>query len=66
MPEEKITALRSQLSKVIYSDTSATGYGGFTVEHGCHITHSAWSDDQAAKNSSWREHGWCWNLSFPS
>ena len=41
--------------RVVYSDASATGYGGFTVEHGCHIAHGAWSDNQAAKSSTWRE-----------
>ena len=24
---------------VVYADASSTGYGGFTVEHGCHIAH---------------------------
>ena len=38
--------------RVVYSDTSTTGYGGFTVKHGCHIAHGAWSEDQTA---TWRE-----------
>ena len=29
--------------RVVYSDASATGYGGFTVEHGCHTANGAWS-----------------------
>ena len=40
---------------IVYSDASGTGYGGFTVEHGCHVAHGAWSEDQAAKSSTWRE-----------
>ena len=38
--------------RVVYSDASATGYGGFSVKHWCHIAHGAWSDDQAAKSST--------------
>ena len=41
--------------RVVYSDASGTGYGGFTVEHGCHVAHGAWSENQAAKSSTWRE-----------
>ena len=40
---------------VVYSDASGTCYGGFTVEHGCHVAHGVWSEDQAAKSSTWRE-----------
>ena len=41
--------------QVVFSDASGMGYGGFTVENGCHITHGAWSEDQAVKSFKWRE-----------
>ena len=41
--------------RVVYSDASATGYGGFTVEHGCHRAHGAGSEEQTTKSSTWRE-----------
>ena len=25
------------------------------MEHGCHVAHGAWSENQAAKSSTWRE-----------
>ena len=40
---------------VVYAHASATGYRGFTLEHGCHIAHGAWSEDQSAKSSTLRE-----------
>ena len=33
--------------RVVYSDASDTGYGGFTVEHGCHIAKGRWSEEEA-------------------
>ena len=41
--------------RVVYSDASATGYGGFTVEHGCHAANGAWSEEEMAQSSTWRE-----------
>ena len=41
--------------RVVYADASATGYGGFTVEHGCHIAHGLFSEIEAAQSSTWRE-----------
>ena len=41
--------------RIAYSDASASGYGGYTVEHGCHIAHGAWSAEEMAKSSTWRE-----------
>ena len=41
--------------RVVYSDASATGYGGFTVEHGCHAANGAWSKEEMAQSSTWRE-----------
>ena len=41
--------------RVVYSDASATGYGGYMVEHGSLIANGQWSPDEVAKNSTWRE-----------
>ena len=41
--------------RVVFADASATGYGGFTVQHGCHIAHGSWSEEEAAQSSTWRE-----------
>lgn len=41
--------------RVVYSDASDTGYGGFVVEHGACILHGQWTVDEAGKSSTWRE-----------
>ena len=41
--------------KVVHSDASDTGYGGYTMEHGCHIAHGRWSEEEASRSSTWRE-----------
>ena len=33
-------------------DASATGLRGFTVEHGCHIAHGLFSEEEAAQSST--------------
>ena len=40
--------------RVVYSDASASGYGGYIVEHGNLIANGAWSDE-AIQSSTWRE-----------
>lgn len=40
---------------VVYSDASTTGYGGFMVEHGCHIAHGSLSEEEMTQNSTWSE-----------
>ena len=40
--------------RMVYSDASATGYGGY-VEHGNLIANGVWSNDEAAQSSTWRE-----------
>ena len=40
---------------VVYSDTSNIGYGGYTVYHGYHVAHGNWTQEEAAKSSTWRE-----------
>ena len=41
--------------RVVYTDASLQGYGGYTVEHGCHIAHGHWLQEEANKSSTWRE-----------
>ena len=41
--------------RLVYSDASATGYGGYIVEHGPQIAHGQWSQEEAAQSSTWRE-----------
>ena len=41
--------------RVVYSDASDTGYGGYCVEHGCHITTGKWQGDEVQQSSTCRE-----------
>ena len=41
--------------RVVYSDASNTGYGGYCVEHGGHVAHGQWTEQEAQKSSSWHE-----------
>ena len=41
--------------RVVYSDASATGYGGYTVEHGNLVASGQWSSQEATQSSTWRE-----------
>ena len=41
--------------RVLYSDASDTGYGGYTVEHGYHMAQGLWTQDEATCSSTWRE-----------
>ena len=41
--------------RMVYSDASDIGYGGYMVEHGCHIAHGQWATDEAGRSSTWRE-----------
>ena len=41
--------------RLVYSDASDTGYGGYTVEHGCHIAHGQWLPHESTRSSTWRE-----------
>ena len=40
---------------VVFTDASATGFAGYTVEHGCHIAHGQRKEEERAKSSTWRE-----------
>ena len=41
--------------RVIYSNISNTGFGGYMVEHGPQIAHGQWSAWEAQQNSTWRK-----------
>ena len=41
--------------RVVYSDASDTGYGGYTVEHGTHVAQGVWTAEEASQSSTWRE-----------
>ena len=41
--------------RVVYSDASDTGYGGYMVEHGCHIVQGQWLPQEAKLSSTWQE-----------
>ena len=41
--------------RVVYSDASDTGYGGYVVEHGCHIAQGQWLPHEARLSSTWQE-----------
>ena len=41
--------------RVVYSDASATGYGGYTFEHGTMVANGQWSPKDARQSSTWRE-----------
>ena len=41
--------------RVVYSDASGSGFGGYTVEHSPQIVHTQWSEWEAQQSSTWRE-----------
>ena len=41
--------------RVVYSDASSTGYGGYMVEHGMHVANGVWLPKEAKQSSTWRE-----------
>ena len=41
--------------RVVYSDASSTGYGGYCVEHGGHVANGQWTEQEAQQSSTWRE-----------
>ena len=38
--------------RLVYSDASATGYGGYIVEHDPKIAHGQWSQEEAVQSST--------------
>ena len=45
----------SGVTRVVYSDASTTGYGGYVVELGNDVAHGQWSADESRLSSTWRE-----------
>ena len=41
--------------RVVYSDASDTGFGGYTVEHAGEVAHGHWDPLEAQQSSTWRE-----------
>ena len=41
--------------RVVYSDASSTGYGGYVVEHGNLVATGLWSPEEVENSSTWRE-----------
>ena len=41
--------------RVVYSDASHSGYGGYMVEHGCQVAHGLWTAEEALESSTWCE-----------
>ena len=41
--------------RVVYSDTSHTGFGVYVVEHGRCVTHGQWTALEVKQSSTWRE-----------
>lgn len=42
-------------TRIVYSDASESGYGGYMVELGPEIAHGQWSEAEALLSSTWRE-----------
>lgn len=41
--------------RVVYSDASSTGYGGYYMEHGSYIANGQWTEQEAQQSSTWHE-----------
>ena len=41
--------------RLVYSDASDTGYGGYVIEHGPAIAQGQWTRSEASQSSTWRE-----------
>ena len=46
---------RPSAVRIVYSDASDTGYGGYVVEHGPYIAHGQWTEEEAKSSSTHRE-----------
>ena len=51
--------------RVVYSDASDTGYGGYVVEHGASVSYGQWTPLEAEYNSTWRELAAVWFVLLP-
>lgn len=43
------------ITRIVYSDASSTGYGGYAVEVGPEFVQGQWSADELVLSSTWRE-----------
>ena len=41
--------------RLVYSDASDSGYGGYTVDVGIHIAQGQWSESESQARSTWKE-----------
>ena len=41
--------------RVVYSDASSVGFGGYCVEHGDQVVTGQWSEEETNQSSTWRE-----------
>ncbi len=48
--------------RVVYSDASDTGYGGYVVEHGSCVSFGQWTAEEAIQSSTWRELAAVWRV----
>ena len=48
--------------RVVYSDASDTGYGGYVVEHGHYTAYGQWTAPEAVLSSTWRELTAVWRV----
>ena len=46
---------RPSAVRLVYSDASSTGHGGYLVEHGNKIANGHWSENESKQSSTWRE-----------
>ena len=46
---------RQSAVRIVYSDASSTGYGGYMVEHSNKVATGQWSKHEAQQSSTWRE-----------
>lgn len=44
-----------QCNRIVYSDASSLGYGGYCVESPCGVSQGLWSCSESTKSSTWRE-----------
>ena len=50
--------------RVVYSDASDSGYGGYVAEHGASVAYGQWSAEEALQSSTWRELTAVWLVSL--
>ena len=48
-------APRVECSRIIYSDASNTGFGGYIVNVADTVSHGLWDNSESQKSSAWRE-----------